>query len=61
MKRKGKAATIIGIVCGAELVVIAIVGGAGLGSLLGWKSALFAVLALVPLAAVVVRRRLHAG
>lgn len=39
MKRSGRWAAVIGVVCGAELVVVAVIGGAGLASLFSIEAA----------------------
>ena len=40
MKLSRTTAGIIGVVCGAELLVALVIGGAGIGSLFGWEAAL---------------------
>ena len=33
-------ATLVGFICGAELVIVAVIGGAGLTAFVGWEGAL---------------------
>ncbi len=57
MRPSRRVATVIGIVCGAELIVAAIIGGSGLSALFGWNGALVAAVAIAMVFGVVVRRR----
>jgi hypothetical protein len=43
MKLDKTLAVAIGVVCGAELVVALVIGGAGLSAIFGWNGALLAV------------------
>ena len=48
--------SIVGIVCGAELVFAAVIGGVGLSAFIGLEGAMVATVLLLVLAGVVTRR-----
>lgn len=60
MNKKRRWAALIGVVCGAELVVAAVIGGAGIAALVSVEAAVVAAaLGGVALWAVFDRRRRH--
>ena len=44
MNKKGRWAAIVGVVCGAELVAVAIIGGAGIAALVSIEAAIVVAL-----------------
>lgn len=56
MKLSRRFAVVVGLVCGAELVVLAVVGGAGLGALFGWEGAVVGGIVVALLGMTVARR-----
>ena len=61
MKNSGRLASIIGVVCGAELIVAAVIGGAGFSVFFGMEGALVAgAVVVLGLAFVLQRRRKRA-
>ena len=57
MKLGKPIAAVVAVVCGAELVVAVLIGGAGLGVVLGWNGLVVAVAALTLAVGLIARRR----
>ena len=57
MKLGKRIAVVVAVVCGAELVVAVMIGGAGLGVVLGWNGLVVAVAALTLAVGLIARRR----
>lgn len=58
-KRMSTVAGVIGVVCGAELVIAIMVGASGLGALFGWEGLIVGIAILVVVVGMIKLRRAH--
>ena len=56
MRLSRRVSVVVGLVCGAELVVLAVVGGAGLGAMFGREGAIVGGIVLLLLGLTVTQR-----
>lgn len=60
MTARRAAAAAVAVICGAELVIAIVIGGAGLSALVGWEAGVVAISIALLLFELVRRQRLNA-